>query len=282
VPVRTHRFPATAGPPTVDIRNPAGSVTVDAVDGATEVVVTIEPLSAAAEQLLDRVDATGADTAVRVRVPERRLVRSPEFAITVTMPPDGPVSVAVASADARLRGRLGRTVVTSASGDVAVEQCSDLQARSASGDVRVGAVTGPATVGTASGDVRIDVAGGPLEVRTASGDVGIADATGNVRAKAASGDVRVERAVSGTLRLATVSGDVTVGVARGLRVWLDVQTVSGRMLSELTDETPGGAQDGDASLTLLLQSVSGDVRVHPATAPPASPARPVPGSHLAS
>ncbi|WP_222267884.1 DUF4097 family beta strand repeat-containing protein [Modestobacter marinus] len=269
--VRTQRVPVPGGPPAVEVRNPAGSVTVDAVEGASEVVVTIEPLNEAAEHEVDLVDVEATASAVRVRVPERRLSRSPAFAVAVSTPPDGPVVVSTASGDSSLRGRLGRVVLTSASGDVAVEHCTTLQARAASGDVRVGEVTGAATVGTASGDVRLESAGGPLEVRTASGDLVIGDAAGDVRARTASGDVRVERAARGTLRLTTVSGDVTVGVERGLRVRLDVQTLTGHWVSELTEEAPGAAEGDTAALTLFLQSVSGDLRVHRATAstPPA-------------
>ncbi len=273
--VHTQRVPGAGGPPAVEVRNPAGSVTVDAVEGASEVVVTIEPLDEGAEHLLDRVDVEVTASTVRVRVPERRLSRSPAFAVAVSTPPDGPVVVSTASADASLRGRSGQVVLTSASGDVAVEHCAALQARAASGDVRVGEVTGAATVGTASGDVRVETAGGPLEMRTASGDLVIGHATGDVRARTASGDVRVERAAGGTLRLTTVSGDVTVGVQPGLRVRLDVQTLTGHWISELTEEPPGEADD-DAALTLALQSVSGDLRVHRATA-----VTPVPDPHLA-
>jgi hypothetical protein len=59
-----------------------------------------------------------------------------------------------------------------------------------------------------------------------------------------------------------------VGVAPGLRVWLDLASVSGRMQSELEDGGPAG--DGPPALTLTLRSVSGDLRIHPAAAAPVS------------
>jgi len=282
VTVRTHQIPLTGTPRALEVRNPAGSVTVQARPDATEVVVTVEALDGAAEQLLDRVDLFVTDAAVRVTVPERRLTRTPSFAIDVVLPPDGPLSVAVASADVVLRGRLGRAVLTSASGDMTADHTAALQARSASGDVRIGRADGPATVATASGDVRVDSAGGPVEVRTASGDVVLGSTAVDVTARTASGDVRVERASSGTVRVTTVSGDTTVAVERGLRVWLDVQSVSGRLVSELDDEAPGGG-DGGAPLSLLLKSVSGDLRLRRAVplppeppAPPAAPSAPAP------
>jgi hypothetical protein len=60
--------------------------------------------------------------------------------------------------------------------------------------------------------------------------------------------------------LTTVSGDATVGVAPGLRIWLEVQTVSGRMRSELDDDGPD-ARNGTPQLTVVLQSVSGDLQL---------------------
>ena len=54
----------TAGvPPRIEVRNPAGSVVVDAVEGSDALDVRVEALDAAAEQLLDRVELeiSGAD-----------------------------------------------------------------------------------------------------------------------------------------------------------------------------------------------------------------------------
>ena len=96
--------------------------------------------------------------------------------------------------------------------------------RTASGDVRVGAVERSAHRSpTASGDLRLADVGGPLQVRTASGDVALGHCAADVTVKTASGDVRVDRAASGQVRLQTVSGDVVVGVEPGLRIWLDLQ-----------------------------------------------------------
>lgn len=275
--VRTQRIPAGGPPPRIEIRNPAGSVTVEAIEGAGELDVRIEALDAAAEQLLDRVDVSVTDTdradsptQLRITVPERRLTRTPRFAVRVTGPAGAPVRIAVASADVELRGRLGRLEVTAASGDVAVERCTELQLRAASGDARVGTVAGPTTVGTASGDLRMEKAEGGLEVRTASGEVSVGQTSGAVSISTASGDVTVGAADAGSVALKTVSGDASVGVVPGLRVWLDLSTVSGRMDSRLEDDGPG-AGDGPAQLTLALRSVSGDLRVQRAAIAPAAP-----------
>ena len=255
---RTHRFPVGTGAPSLEVRNPAGSVTVEAVADAPEFVVEIEPLDAAAEQLVDQVDVFPAGSRLRVAVPERRLWRTPRFAVRVTVPRGTATRVAVASADTELRGELGSVELTAASGDGFVEHCSDLQVRSASGGTRIGTVTGSATIGTASGDVRVESIGAGLRVRTASGDVEVGAAGGEVSVSTASGDVGIDRLAGGSVRVKTASGDITLGVVPGLRVWLDLSSVSGRMESALVDDAAGG---GAAQLTLSVRSVSGDQRI---------------------
>lgn len=261
--IRTQRFPIGDGAPAVEIRNPAGSVTVEVVDGTTEFAVEVEPLDDAADQLLDRVDVAVLGSRLRVAVPERRvLFRSPAFAVRATVPSGSAARVAVLSADTALHGPLGRLELTTASGEVAVESCEALQLRTASGDARIGRIAGSATVGSASGDLRIDSLGGALEARTASGDVTVGEAAGDLSIGTAAGDVRVDRATSGAVRVRTVSGDVSVGVAPGLRVWLDLSSVSGRMDSQLTEDDEAAGTD-PAELSIAVQSVSGSARIRP-------------------
>ncbi|MGZ4608044.1 MAG: hypothetical protein ACXVXV_18070 [Blastococcus sp.] len=79
--------------------------------------------------------------------------------------------------------------------------------------------------------------------------------------------MRVGAAAGGSIDVKTASGDVTVGVIAGLRVWLDLSSVSGRMDSQLLDDGPDS--DGPAALTLTMRSMSGAMRVHRAvTVPP--------------
>ncbi|MGY1603818.1 DUF4097 family beta strand repeat-containing protein [Geodermatophilus sp. SYSU D00815] len=256
---RTHRFPVGTGPAAVEVRNAAGTVTVEAVEDCAEYVVEVQPLDDAAEDLAGRVDLFLVGSRLRIHAPERRSLRTPSFAVRVTVPTGTATRVAVASADVDLRGELGRVELTGASGESAVESCADLQLRTASGDARIGSVSGRATIGAASGDLRIGSVGGGLEVRTASGDVEVGTLAGDVSVTTASGDVGIDRATGGTVGVKTVSGDVTVGVVPGLRVWLDLSSVSGRVASHLDDDAAGG--DGPAQLTLAVRTVSGDQRV---------------------
>lgn len=258
--IRTYRFPVGDGPFAVDIRNAAGSVTVEVLHDTPEYVVEVEPLDSTAEQLTDRVDAFVTDSRLRVQTPERRLLRTPAFAVRVTVPPSTAARVAVASADTELRGPLGRVDLTSASGAAAVEHCEELQLRTASGDARIGRVSGSATLGSASADLHVESVGGTLDARTASGDVLVGRTMRDISIATASGDVGIDRMAAGSVRVKTVSGDVSVAVIPGQRVWLDLSSVSGRMDSQLPGDDDGG-DAGPAQLSLILRSVSGDLRI---------------------
>jgi DUF4097 and DUF4098 domain-containing protein YvlB len=274
VDIRTHTFPVGVGDPAVEVRNPAGSVTVDAREGVAEYLVEVEPRDSAAEQNLDRIDLFLIGSRLRVAVPERRLLRSGSFAIRVTVPTGTAARVAVASADADLHGGLGKVELTSASGDCTVEACDELQLRTASGDARIGAVAGRATIGTASGDLRVESVGRGLQARTASGDVDVDEAAGDVSVTTASGDVQIDRISGGTVGVKTVSGDVSLGVVPGLKVWLDLSSLSGRVESHLDSDLGDGDDDasGEAptQLTLSVRTVSGDQRILRATGAPAT------------
>lgn len=64
---------------------------------------------------------------------------------------------------------------------------------------------------------------------------------------------------AGKTDVGTVSGDVQIGVERGISVWLDVSSLSGGVDSSL--ERTDGADDGAKSLSLQVQTVSGDIQL---------------------
>jgi Putative adhesin len=275
--IRSHTAVVAGAPPQIEVRNAAGLVSVTAVEGAADIQVEVEALDEAAEQWLDRVEIDVRDAEpeagdsplrLRVAVPERRLFRSPSFAVRITTPAGTAARIAVASAHTQLTGRFGTLELTGASADLDAEHGTDVHVRTASGVTRIGTVEGQGSLSSASGDVHVGRAGGPLKIRTASGKAAIDTCSGTVTVHTASGDVRVGAATGGAVEVKTASGDVTVGVAPGLRVWLDLSSVSGRMQSGLADD--GAAGEGPAQLSLTLRSVSGDLRVRTASAAPAT------------
>jgi len=268
MPDRSFTTPAGQAPPEIEVRNPAGTVSVEAHEGAETIDVHVEALDSSAEDLLDQVEISAdapdrADSPVRLRVlvPQRRLFRSPAFEITVTTPPGARVRVSAMSAGVDVRGAMGRVELTGASGDLAVERGTDAHVRTASGDVRIGTLSGRATVASASGDVRIGSASGGLRGRTASGDIELDACSGDVSLTTASGDLTIGQTTGGSVHVTSVSGDATIGVVPGLRVWLDLSSVSGDMDSTL-DGDDSGSDEGPADLSVTMRSMSGDLRVH--------------------
>ena len=139
--------------------------------------------------------------------------------------------------------------------------------RTASGDLRATSVDGDLDVHSASGAVDLGEVTGVAAVRTASGEVRLGAAGGDVQVATASGDITVGRVSAGDIQLRTASGDVTVGVAPGRRLWLDLQTVTGRLDSSLESDGRDAAgdrpgADDPPALRVRLQSVSGDLQLH--------------------
>ena len=59
--VRTHLVAVAGPPPRIEVRNAAGSISVEAVEDAAQIEVRVDPLDDAAEELLDRVEIGASD-----------------------------------------------------------------------------------------------------------------------------------------------------------------------------------------------------------------------------
>jgi len=62
---------------------------------------------------------------------------------------------------------------------------------------------------------------------------------------------------AGEISMGAVSGDIEVGVAFGVGVYLDLSSLTGSIRSEL-DETDG---DGDVRLQVSCRTVTGGIRI---------------------
>jgi DUF4097 and DUF4098 domain-containing protein YvlB len=233
-------FPAT-DPIALHVDIPAGNITVTAL--ATETAtVTLVPCAAGrrGEEFLaaTRVEFDGGVLSV-IAPDQRGFHRGASLDVTVEVPSGSAAELVTASADVLCSGELRSLEVRTASGDVAAER-----------------VSGPVRVHSASGDVRLgDV--GELRAETASGDVQVRATAGDVSVRTASGDVQVGTVTAGRTDITSASGDVSIDVAAGIGVYLDLSTLSGTATSDLAATTG----DHDATVTLRCRTVSGDVRV---------------------
>lgn len=256
----------TPSPITIDARNSAGTVLVEAAETG-ETVVEVEPLDDAAEETMEfvRVEFRGRD--LRIEMPEKRgfFGRNPRFALRVRCPEGSRLSARARSADIETRGRLESVEARSASGDVDLDQVErDASVQTASGDVEI-ELAGSVAVNTASGDATIGHCLGDLKANLVSGDLTVRTADGSVEAHTVSGDLRLETVGMAPVAANSVSGDVLVRIRRGATVWLDVRSISGDTHSDL-DVGDGPPTDDAPVMELRVTTVSGDVRIERAAA----------------
>jgi DUF4097 and DUF4098 domain-containing protein YvlB len=173
----------------------------------------------------------------------------------------GDVEVALPSADLTAQSVSGSLGVKTASGDIDVDLVDGpVKVRTVSGDVSFETLNDDVSLTLVSGDVTIGTAKDHLDVTSVSGDVAITDVHAGASIKSTSGDVTVRRAWSGTIRVATVSGDVAVGIPPGRGVDVDARSMSGDLSSEI--DLDGERAGGDGSVVrVTAHSVSGDVEI---------------------
>jgi DUF4097 and DUF4098 domain-containing protein YvlB len=277
----------------VIVENAVGLVAVTARDTAvTE--VTLMANSDEAQELVDRasIDCTpsGGRAVVRVKVPSRhgpRFMRRNGVTVTVTMPKGGDVDVATASADVDLMGPMGALSLKTASGDVSAEHSAgNVQAKSASGtlsigdvggslrlhsssgDLRAGTVLGQMTATTASGDVDVRSAIDRTDIRCTSGHVCFGHVAGDASIVGVSGDVRVASCDSGRVRIRAVSGDVSVGIPKGINLMVDAESMSGVVRSDIPLGDAPMPNEGAPEVVVSARTVSGDILVERAVSVP--------------
>lgn len=265
------------GPAELEIRLASGDIEVDAThDGSVEVELIAHDEES--QRLVDeaRVEllSGGGRPKVMVDVPQKRgggfgfslgFGRS-GITCRVRCPHASGLSARTKSADVAIGGTLAGLNVQTASGDVSCEDVEGgVNVKSASGDFN-GRRLGAVNVQSASGDISIETADGPINVQTASGDVSVDAAYDNVSSQSVSGDVSLEAVMQGVVQAHSVSGDVTIGVRRGSKAWLDCNTLSGDTSSEL--EMTGDVPVADGPFVeIKAKTVSGDIRIKRAPAP---------------
>jgi DUF4097 and DUF4098 domain-containing protein YvlB len=256
-------FPTPEGAD-LDIHVAAGSIEIRC-EARDDTTVEIRGERDPDDVRVERVDRPGNRTLIRIEQRNRKVFGfGRELTVRVHTPEGAGLDVTTGSADLAAHGLAGSIAFRSGSGEIAFEHAGgDVSVKVASGDVSGDRVEGDLSIHSASGDVRVTSVGGAATTTTASGDISVGAVGGSATTNSASGDVRIGEVGAGSVHARTMSGDVSVGVARGSRVWLDLSSVSGETVSEL-DAADG--IDGPTTAELHLSSVSGDVRVHRATA----------------
>jgi hypothetical protein len=256
----------TPGPLLLSLRVPAGAIAIETTDGH-ETEVELEPLERNAVQVIEEsiVDLrpSGEGHELVVEIEERRFLvfsTAPRVQVRIRCPHGAGLDAKTVSADVRCEGRLGETNVKSVSGDLHLQDVAgDARIKSVSGDVRLGRVDGAVEVQTVSGDVSALAAAGNAVITTVSGDLRLDDAPRGATTKSVSGDHLV-RAVRASTTCQSVSGDVIVTVRPGTNVYIDANSRSGDVTSEL--DPSDGAEAGEGQVAeLRVKTMSGDIRI---------------------
>ena len=248
------------------------------VDGLRSDVIAVGDLGDdAVAELAERIAAVLARSA-----PARILDVLSDAATEVSaeLPEGSDVSIVTASADVEVSGPVGNADLGTSSGDVSTDDVAgevsaksasgnitlgsvggELRVHTASGDLRCSAVAGRTTFSTASGDVEIGSAGDRVDVKTTSGNARLGELARGARITGVSGDVRVLAISEGTLRVRSVSGNVAVGVAPGVDLEVDVETMSGSVQSDIPLDKAPGDRRGGARVEISIRNVSGDVAI---------------------
>jgi len=267
---QTYTFDA-AGRTIVRVEIPAGGLTVETWS-EPRIEVEVAPgrgddrSTVAAGETRVSAATRGDRQEVSVRAPKREggllgipWGRGPDLAVTIRCPDGTDIELDSHSAEFEARGSLGVVSVRSASGDATLDDATSLSYTTAAGDLTAGAVGEGLTVKSASGDVDVRSVGGPTSVNTVSGDARIGASAGPAAVRTVSGDVELEAVGAGVV-VGSVSGDVEVAAVPGLVLWIDAQSVSGTMTSEL-DVGDEPAEGDETPVELRIRTVSGDVRV---------------------
>jgi Putative adhesin len=271
----------TPGPLLLSVRVPAGSIEIETADG-DETQVDLEPFGDALrvgehvtvefdreadmvdEARVELLDRPGGGHELVVEVPERRFLvfsTAPRVRVRIRCPHGADLDVKTVAADTRAEGSLGAAAVKSVSGDVTLpEVAGDARIKAVSGDVRLSEVGGAVEAQTVSGDVSAHSAGGNVSITTVSGDLRIDEAGKSVTTKSVSGDQFVG-AVRAGATCQSVSGDVYVAIPRGMQVYIDANSRSGDVSSELDPSEGDLAAEGGQVAELRVKTMSGDIRI---------------------
>jgi Putative adhesin len=161
-------------------------------------------------------------------------------------------------------------------GNLKVGSCDAAEITGGAGDITITEVGGSLTIDGGVGDVRVRTLRGTATIRTGLGDVtldevhasdGAASGGGNqeaadVRVTCTAGDIKIKELVTGSVRLGTTMGDVTVGVARGSDlVAADVRSGAGSVRCKVP-VAPGDRSSGPSDAPLAWGTPPLGVRIH--------------------
>ncbi|MFJ6444142.1 DUF4097 family beta strand repeat-containing protein [Streptomyces sp. NPDC091649] len=265
----------------------------------TDTVVEVLPGNGSDEDDVRAVQQTQVSCSggrLTVRTPRKRSLFGKPGAVVVSveLPAGSDVRGTTALGGFFCEGPLGEVKLTTALGDLQVDEAARAALKTDHGDIRlarstgdaevlgsgrveIGAVAGTAVVKNGNGATAIDEARGGLKVNAANGDIAVGVAHGAVVAKSANGRIeigaahagveatssngrlRVGDVIRGRVVLRTSVGDIEVGIHEGTAAWLDLNPKFGTVRNALG--AAAGPEDSDETVEVHARSGAGDIIV---------------------
>lgn len=211
------------------------------------------------ETFLDSIVVRQDHDTLRIALPDR-FFGGGSTHLRLGAPNGTAVQIKSGSADISASIDLGRSKLTSGSGDISLGQVAELECAAGSGSVSITHLRGEAKLTTGSGDITIGQAFAPLSAKSGSGDIRVRSLhRAPLEASTGSGDIAVP-STTGSVDLRSASGSLTIGVADQLPAWLDLNSVSGRVRVAIEPgEEPG---PGEPYVSVRARTASGEIAVY--------------------
>lgn len=239
----------------LDVRIPSGKI--DIKDGPAG-QVSVELAGSGAGDVI--VEQRGSTISIASKRQGGFLVVDRDVYVTAMVPAGTDIRANVASADMYCDGAMGHITFNSASGDLRFGRAVELDAKTASGDLRGATVHERLHFVSASGDLHLGELTGRAEISTASGDMHADRVEASTSVSTMSGDIHIREFAGEEFSSKSMSGNVRLGIPEGTRVDLDANSFSGKIrLPER--KTPGSSDVSVRTSRIGVKLVSGDLTI---------------------
>ncbi|MCH8026361.1 MAG: DUF4097 family beta strand repeat protein [Chloroflexi bacterium] len=167
----------------------------------------------------------------------------------------GRVEVANVTGPLAIEARSGRVALSDIAGDVQID--------SRSGGVQVESIGGRLTINSRSGTVRVDGCAGDVNVQTRSGALQLSELCAGLQVEQRSGSVRYDGDVCGPFDINLASGSIRLAVDPNSSFFLDAETTSGSVRSDLPLQRGKTAPDAPrkGAPTVRIRARSGNIHI---------------------
>ena len=109
--------------------------------------------------------------------------------------------------------------------------------------------------------MRVGVVTGPASIKASNGSVSVDRALSDITAASSNGAVQIGEVVRGTVSATSKNGSVEVGVREGSAAWLELNTGVGRVYNELASSDAPEADEQVDKVEVHASTTLGDVTI---------------------